>query len=127
MTNHAARLYAVALALAVLFVTWAVVAARPWAATAAERDPRIVALERREAQLRRKSVRVERRVQRRFAAYEKRLRKRKREIAAIQAANAGAAAAPVSVPAASPAAAPAAAPPLVSVVSVPPVTSSESS
>ena len=127
MTNHAARLYAVALALAVLFVTWAVVAARPWAATAAERDPRIVALERREAQLRRKSVRVERRVQRRFAAYEKRLRKRKREITAIQAANAGAAAAPVSVPAASPAAAPAAAPPPVSVVSVPPVTSSESS
>lgn len=127
MTNHAARLYAVALALAVLFVTWAVVAARPWAATAAERDPRIVALERREAQLRRKSVRVERRVQRRFAAYEKRLRKRKREIAAIQAANAEAAAAPVSAPAASPAAAPAAAPPPVSVVSVPPVTSSESS
>ena len=127
MTNHAARLYAVALALAVLFVTWAVVAARPWAATAAERDPRIVALERREAQLRRKSVRVERRVQRRFAAYEKRLRIRKREIAAIQAANAEAAAAPVSAPAASPAAAPAAAPPPVSVVSVPPVTSSESS
>lgn len=127
MTNHAARLYAVALALAVLFVTWAVVAARPWAATAAERDPRIVALERREAQLRRKSVRVERRVQRRFAAYEKRRRMRKREIAAIQAANAEAAAAPVSAPAASPAAAPAAAPPPVSVVSVPPVTSSESS
>ena len=127
MTNHAARLYAVALALAVLFVTWAVVAARPWAATAAERDPRIVALERREAQLRRKSVRVEHRVQRRFAAYEKRLRNRKREIADIQAANAEAAAAPVSAPAASPAAAPAAAPPPVSVVSVPPVTSSESS
>ncbi len=123
MTNHAARLYAVALALAVLFLTWAVVAARPWAATAAETDPRIAALERREAQLRRKSVRVERRVQRRFVAYEKRLRKRKREIAAVQAANADAAAAPVSAPAV----APAAAPPSVSVVSVPPVTSSESS
>lgn len=123
MTNHAARLYAVALALAVLFLTWAVVAARPWAATAAETDPRIAALERREAQLRRKSVRVEGRVQRRFAAYENRLRKRKREIAAIQAANADAAAAPVSAPAV----APAAAPPSVSVVSVPPVTSSESS
>ncbi len=123
MTNHAARLYAVALALAVLFLTWAVVAARPWAATAAETDPRIAALERREAQLQRKSVRVERRVQRRFVAYEKRLRKRKREIAAVQAANADAAAAPVSAPAV----APAAAPPSVSVVSVPPVTSSESS
>ena len=123
MTNHAARLYAVALALAVLFLTWAVVAGRAWAATAAETDPRIAALERREAQLRRKSVRVERRVQRRFVAYEKRLRKRKREIAAVQAANADAAAAPVSAPAV----APAAAPPSVSVVSVPPVTSSESS
>jgi hypothetical protein len=121
MTDHVARLYAVALALVVLFATWAVVAARPWAAEAAEKDPRIVALERREAQLRRKSARVERRVQQRFAVYEKRLRKRKRAIAAIQAANADVAAA---APAA---AAPAAAPPSVGVVSLPPVTSSESS
>ena len=90
MTNHVARLYAVALALVVLFLTWAVVAARPWAASAAEQDPRIVALERREAKLRRKSIRVERQVNRRFAAYEVRLRKRKRAIAAIQAANASA-------------------------------------
>ena len=123
MTNHAARLYAVALALAVLFLTWAVVAARPWAATAPATDPPLAARERREAPRRRPSGRVERRVQRRFVAYEKRLRKRKREIAAVQAANADAAAAPVSAPAV----APAAAPPSVSVVSVPPVTSSESS
>ncbi|MGH3024726.1 MAG: hypothetical protein ACRDNI_13790 [Gaiellaceae bacterium] len=123
MTDHVPRLYAVALSLVVLFLTWAVVAARPWAATAAEKDPRIVALERREAELRRKGARVERRVQRRFAAYEVRLRKRKRAIAAVQAANADAAAA---VPAA-PAAPAAAAPPSVGVVSLPPVTSSESS
>ena len=122
MTDHVARLYAVSLALVVLFLTWAVVAARPWAATAAEKDPRIVALERREAQLRRKSVRVERQVKRRFAAYEVRLRKRKRAIAAIEAANATATAA---APAAS--AAPSAAPPSVGVVSLPPITSTSSS
>jgi len=122
MTNHVARLYAVALALVVLFLTWAVVAARPWGATTAEKDPRIVALERREAQLRRKSVRVERQVKRRFAAYEVRLRKRKRAIAAIEAANASAAAAAPAVPAA-----PSAAPPSVSVVSLPPITSTSSS
>ena len=122
MTDHVARLYAVSLALVVLFLTWAVVAARPWAETAAEKDPRIVALERREAQLRRKSVRVERQVKRRFAAYEVRLRKRKRAIAAIEAANATAAAA---APAAS--AAPSAAPPSVGVVSLPPITSTSSS
>jgi hypothetical protein len=122
MTNHVARLYAVALALVVLFLTWAVVAARPWAATAAENDPRIVALERREAQLRRKSVRVERQVKRRFAAYEVRLRKRKRAIAAIQAANASTAA---SAPVVS--AAPSATAPSVGVVSLPPITSTSSS
>ena len=120
MTDHVVRLYAVALALVVLFLTWAVVAARPWAATAAEKDPRIVALERREAQLRRKSVRVERQVKRRFAAYEVRLRKR--AIAAIEAANASAAAAAPAV-----SSAPSAAPPSVGVVSLPPITSTSSS
>ena len=115
MTDHVARLYAVALALVVLFFTWAVVAARPWATAAAEEDPRIVALERREAKLRRQSARVERQVKRRFAVYEARLRKRKRAIAAIGAANARAAAAP------------AAAPPWVGVVSLPPITSPSSS
>ena len=121
MTNHVARLYAVALALVVLFLTWAVVAARPWAASAAEQDPRMVALERREAKLRRKSIRVERQVKHRFAAYEVRLRKRKRAIAAIQAANASATATAPAVSSASAAA------PAVASVSLPPITSSSSS
>jgi hypothetical protein len=114
MNDHVARLYAVALALVVLFLTWAVVAARPWTATVAEKDSRIVALERREATLRRQSVRVERQVKRRFAVYEARLRQRKRAIAAIGAANVRAAAAP-------------SAPPSVGVVSLPPITSTSSS
>jgi hypothetical protein len=70
MTNHVARLYLVALALVVFFLTWVVVAACPWATTAtAGEDPRLAALERREARLRRQSVRVQRLVNRRFARY----------------------------------------------------------
>ena len=99
MTNHVVRLYAVALTLAVLFLTWAVVAAKPWATQAAEKkDPRLVALERREARLRKQSVRVNRVVKQRFARYERRLAKRQREIATIEAANAAAAAAASAAP-----------------------------
>ena len=134
MTNHVVRLYAVALTLAVLFLTWAVVAAKPWATPAAEKkDPRLVALEWREARLREQSIRVNRALKRRFARYERQLARRKREIAAINAANAAAAASTAmsvssggstSVPSA-PAAAPSA--PSVSVVDLPPATSTGSS
>ena len=49
MTNHAGRLYAVALGLVVFFLAWAGVAARPWAT--AGPDPRLQALAARTAQL----------------------------------------------------------------------------
>lgn len=108
MTNHVAKLYAVALALVVFFVTWAGVAARPWA-TEAE-DPRLVALERRELRLRRERARVQRVLRQRVAAYQVRLNARQREIAAARAA----APAPVAAPS-------------VGVVSLPPVTATRSS
>jgi hypothetical protein len=46
MTDHVARLYALAVAVLVFFVAWAAVAAKPWAttSTAAGQDPRIRAL-----------------------------------------------------------------------------------
>lgn len=124
MTDHVARLYALALSLVVFFTTWALVAARPWGheAEAAAKDPRVVALERRQERLQKESARVQRLVQRRFAAYERRLRERQRAIAAVQASNAAAASA---VPVASAPSAPA--PPSVSVVSVPPITNTSSS
>jgi hypothetical protein len=53
MTNHAGRLYALAIGLVVFFLAWAVVAARPWAATAA--DPRQKALVVRQVQLQREA------------------------------------------------------------------------
>jgi hypothetical protein len=114
MTDHVARLYALALAVIVLFLTWAVVAARPWAAEAAAKDPRLVALERREERLRRESVRVRRKVERRFAAYRAQLIKRQAAIEAVQG----------STPAAS---TPAVSAPSVSVGALPPVTATRSS
>ncbi|HEX7582798.1 MAG TPA: hypothetical protein VF321_06895 [Gaiellaceae bacterium] len=53
MTNHAGRLYALAIGLVVFFLAWAVVAARPWVATTA--DPRQKALVVRQVQLQREA------------------------------------------------------------------------
>ena len=123
MTNHVARLYAVALSLVVFFLSWAVVSARPWAVHPAPgKDSRLVALERREARLQTESVRVRRIVKRRFHRYEARLRARRRRIAAIRAANAQAAARAVSARISSASSAPS-----VGVVSLPPVTSTKTS
>ena len=58
MTSHVGRLYSLALALVVFFLVWAIVAARPWAATTA--SPRLQALALREAQLRRDAQLVNR-------------------------------------------------------------------
>jgi hypothetical protein len=126
MTDHVLRLYAGALALLTFFLVWAVVAARPWAASG-EADPRMAALERREQSIARESRRVNRVVERRFAVYQRRLARRREEIAAAQAAAAPSGAVP-SAPAAAPAgAAPAAAPPPVAVTAAPPVTATGSS
>jgi hypothetical protein len=104
MADHVARLYAAALAIVVFFVTWAVVAARPWASESpAADDPRLVALERREQRLRRDAVRVNRLVERRFANY-------RAQLAARQATSA-----------------PAPSTPSVGVASLPPITSTRSS
>ncbi len=134
MTDHVARLYAIALGVVVFFLTWAVVAARPWAAEATANDPRLVALERREERLRRESIRVQRVVQRRFAVYRRELRARQAQIAAIEASNASAASASTSSTdgisssgAAGGSSSGGPSGPSVSVVSLPPVTSSGSS
>ncbi len=122
MTDHVARLYAGALALLAFFLVWAVIAARPWIG-ADEPDPQMQALQRRELALKDEAQRVNRVVERRFAAYRRRLARREREIAA--AATAAPSAAPSA--AAPPAAAPAQAPPAVSVTTAAPLTATGSS
>jgi hypothetical protein len=84
MTDHVVRLYALSLAALVFLVSWAVIAARPWAPTAeGERDPRVVQLERRETRLALRQVRVQRLVERRFAAYRRRLAEQGRDQATL--------------------------------------------
>ena len=108
MTSHVDRLYALAVALVVLFATWAAVAAHPWAASpaATAADPRVAALVAREQRLRHESLVVRRVVQQRWATYRVELRKRQGQIAAAQRQAQLAAAAP----------------PPVRVVSLPPLT-----
>ena len=110
MTSHVGRLYSIALALFVFFLTWVVIGARPWAATGAEQDPRVAALAKRELRLRHESVVVQRLVRKRWAVYRVQLRKRQSQIAAAKQAQAQPAAAPA-----------------VSVVNLPPVTSTRTS
>ncbi len=99
MTSHVARLYALAVAVLVLFAAWAVVAAHPWqTATHKAADPRIHALVIRERRIRHQSIAVRRIVGRRWHHYQVALARRKRQIANVQkqhkAALAAAAAAP---------------------------------
>jgi len=92
MTSHVGRLYAVALALFVFFLTWTAVGARPWAVT--KTDPRATALAVREQRLRRESVAVQKLVQHRWAVYRVELRKRRSQIQAAHRAQLAAATAP---------------------------------
>lgn len=133
MTNHVVRLYAFAGAVLVLFLTWATIAAKPWASKAAPKaDPRWAALAVREHRLRHDAVVVQRVVAHRWRIYRVRLAARQRVISLAvkrhqqQLAAAQAAAAAAATVSAAPAyAAPSSsgyAAPAVRVVTLPPVT-----
>jgi hypothetical protein len=66
MTNQVVRLYTAAAALAVFFLAWAGIAARPWAGP--PQDPRVTALAQREQRLQRDAQLVRQLVDRRRAA-----------------------------------------------------------
>jgi hypothetical protein len=93
MTSHTGRLYALAVTLVVFFLTWTVVATRPWGASARP-DPRLAALAIREQQLRRESIVVRRLVQHRWAVYRVQLKQRHAQISAAHRAQLAAASAP---------------------------------
>jgi hypothetical protein len=91
MTSNVGRLYALALALVVFFLTWTTVAERPWSARTRRADPRTVALAAHERRLQHESIVVARIVKRRWAVYRVQLRRRERQIAAAKQAEAAAA------------------------------------
>jgi len=103
VTNHHGRLYALALALVVFFLAWAVVASRPWATASA--DPRLHVLAVRQAQLEREAKLVRRVVAERWAKYRVELKARRAQIARVNAAAAAAAASAQAAAVAAPAAA----------------------
>lgn len=119
MTDHIARLYALTAGSVVFLVTWAGVAANPFPEATSDPDPRVVALQKREERLAREQKRVNRIVERRFAAYRRKLADRQSVNAAIgDTAAQGAATSPQEsgFP-----------PAQVQITSLPPVTSSGSS
>ena len=76
MTNHVARLYALATSLIVFFAVWLAVSAHPWSQTAKAApaaDPQLARLNVRERQLRAETRRVNLIVNRRYAAYRRAL------------------------------------------------------
>ena len=83
MTDTSHRLYAVVIAVVVFFVSWATVAARPWAT--AKTDPRLVAIAQREQRLRADAKLVQKVVDRRMAAYTLALKARQKQIATVKA------------------------------------------
>jgi hypothetical protein len=86
MTDATRRLSIAALAILVLFLSWAFVSARPWAVhAAAAPDPHVQALVQREARLRRDAVLVQRVVTRRWHRYRVALHRRELAIARVKA------------------------------------------
>jgi hypothetical protein len=85
MTNPVPRIYVLCSAILVLFIAWAVIAARPWVAPpTAKADPRLAALARREVRLRHDAVVVRRIVNRRWRRYTIALRDRRRTIRLVE-------------------------------------------
>lgn len=87
MTDHVARLYALVAGVLVFFAAWAGVVAHPWATTPAQ-DPRVAALAARQQRVRLESLRVQRIVDHRWAAYKAALAKRNAQAAQLASAPA---------------------------------------
>jgi hypothetical protein len=121
MTDHIARLYALAAAVVVLFLAWAVVAAHPWQTqtSPATADPRVKALVSREHRIRHESLVVRRVVARRWRHYRIELRQRRHQITATRKRHQNALAAAAAAPAST---SPSYSTPSVQVVTLPPLT-----
>jgi hypothetical protein len=130
--SHALRLYVLSITLLVFFVLWAVIAARPWAATPTGERPALKALAARERHLRHEARVVEKAVRRRWVSYRRRLHAREAQIRALEqrhAAELAAASAAMSTASysATPASRVVTLPPQVRVVTLPPAGASTSS
>jgi hypothetical protein len=120
MTDTSHRLYAVVIAVVVFFLSWAAVAAKPWAT--AKPDPRLAALAQREQRLRYDAKLVQQVVDSRMVAYRLALKARQAQIATVKAQAAAAQARAVQVSQSTAQASQSSAASSVRVVNLPPLT-----
>lgn len=69
MTNAIGRFWAIALALVIFFILWAVLAGKPWVSASAPADPRLSALQAREQTLQNQALAAQQTLNKRWAAY----------------------------------------------------------
>ena len=113
VTNVIGRFWAVAIALVVFFVLWAVLAAKPWVSSGAPADPRLSALQAQQQKTQNRALAAQQTLNKRWAAYRSALMKQKGSLTAQQQAQLATAPAGPSV--------------IVKVSGTPPVTRSTSS
>jgi len=87
VTNAIGRFWAVALALVVFFVLWAVLAAKPWTSSGAPADPRLTALQAREQKTQNRALAAQQTLNKRWAAYRSALLRQKGSLTAQQQAQ----------------------------------------
>jgi hypothetical protein len=87
VTSTIARFWAVALALVVFFILWAVLAAKPWVSSGAATDPRLAALQAREQKTQNQALAAQRLFSVCWAAYRSALVRQKGNLTAQQQAQ----------------------------------------
>jgi len=87
VTNVIGRFWAVAIALVVFFVLWAVLAARPWVSSGAPADPRLSALQAQELKTQNRALAAQQTLNKRWASYRTALIRQKGSLTAQQRAQ----------------------------------------
>jgi hypothetical protein len=98
VTSTIGRFWAIAVALVVFFVLWAVIATRPWVSgSGTPADPRLAALQAREQKVQNQAIAAQQTLNRRWAAYRSALLRNQGSLTAKQRAQLAAAPAGPSV------------------------------
>jgi hypothetical protein len=97
VTNAIGRFWAVAVALVVFFVLWAVLAAKPWVSAGGPADPRLSALQAQQQQVQNRAIAAQQTLNKRWANYRAALAKQNGSLTAQQRAQLAAAPAGPSV------------------------------
>jgi hypothetical protein len=87
VTNAIGRFWAIALALVVFFILWAVLAAKPWISSGTPADPRLSALQAREQKVQNRALAAQQTLNKRWAAYRSALLRQKGSLTIQQRAQ----------------------------------------